>query len=58
MSTEKFYPSARLELITIVEERLGERRNDTNSFFVSDNKIKELITQFKDENRKKNKKEI
>ena len=59
MSSIEICPSAPLELITSVEERLENKLTDINSFNNSINNLKEMTTYFKDEYRKsKNKYEL
>ena len=53
--TDRLYPSAILEN-TDLEQRLGKKINDVNSFNNHINNIKEVITYFKDENSKSKKK--
>ena len=50
----RLYPSAPLENIDL-EQRLGKKINDVNSFNNSINNIKEMITYFKDKNNKSKK---
>ena len=52
---DSLYPSARLENIDL-EQRLGKKLNDVNSFNNHVNNIKKLITYFKDKNNKSKKK--
>ena len=51
---DRLYPSARLEIFDL-EQRLEKKRNDVNSFNNSMNNIKEMITYFKDKNKKSKK---
>ena len=48
--TQKLYPSAPLLENIELEQRLEKKLNDVNSFNNSINKIKEMITSFKDKN--------
>ena len=49
----KLYPSVPFENKKIaIEQRLGKKINDVNSFNNSINNIKEMITYFKDKNNK------
>ena len=52
MSTFKVFPSAHLEPITNVEERLAKIINDMKSFNNSLQKIEGMITNFKTEYKK------
>ena len=51
---DRLYPSAPLEIINL-EQRLEKKLNDVNSFNNHINKIKEMITYFKDKNNKSKK---
>ena len=50
-----FYPNVPIENIDL-EQRLGKKLNDVNSFNNSINKIKEMIAFIKDKNKKSKKK--
>ena len=52
---DKLYPSAPMENFDL-EKRLEKKKNDVNSFNKHINKIKEMITYFKDKNSKSKKK--
>ena len=54
--TDKLYPSAPLLENIDLEKRLEKKINDVNSFNNHINKIKEMITYFKDKNHKSKKK--
>ena len=54
--TDKLYPSAPLLENIALEKRLEKKINDFNSFNNHNNKIKEMITYFKDKNHKSKKK--
>ena len=53
--THRLYPSAPLENNDL-EQTLGKKLNDVNSFNNHINNIKEMITYFKDKNNKSKKK--
>ena len=57
MSTNgaKFDPSAPLEPLTNVEERIEKKMNETNSIKHSIKNLKEKITDFRDDNRESKK---
>ena len=50
--TDRLYPSASLEKDNNLEHRLEKKLNDGNSFNISINNIKEMITFFQDKNHK------
>ena len=52
---QKLYPTAPLLENIDLEKRLKKRLNDVNSFNNHINKIKEMITYFKDKNHKSKK---
>ena len=53
--TDRLYPSAPLEKDIILEQRLEQKINGVNSFNNHINKIKEMVTYFKDKNNKSKK---
>ena len=53
--SEELYPSAPLLENIDLENRLGKKINDVNSFNNHINNIKEMITYFKDKNNKSKK---
>ena len=53
-STDRLYPSAPLEN-NDSEQRLEKKLNNVNSFNISNNKIREMIADFKDKNLKSKK---
>ena len=55
MSATKLYPSAPLETVTTIDERIEEQTKDVSTFNVSVNSFKEKISYFKDDNEKKTK---
>ena len=54
--TDRLYPSAPLEKDVNLEQRIEKRLSEVNSFNNHINKIKEMITYFKDKNNKSKKK--